>query len=105
MKAVRLAYLPIVLRLSCSDTDRLAAASDLAPGMETLHLLTNVGVKVGGEEVQAGRFEKPHPSIFIAACRLANCQAREVHSAELLLGQLPLSYASQCHNEARNQRM
>ena len=36
------------------------------------------GILVGGEEVIAGRHEKPHPSIFQAACKLAGCKAGEV---------------------------
>ncbi len=36
------------------------------------------GVLVGGEEIAAGRAEKPHPSIFQAACRLAACEPHEV---------------------------
>jgi len=43
-------------------------------------------ILVGGEEVQAGRFEKPHPSIFLAACRLACCQPCEaVHIGDNLV--------------------
>lgn len=37
------------------------------------------GIIVGGEEVLAGRHEKPHPSIFHAACKLAGCTASEVN--------------------------
>lgn len=33
---------------------------------------------IGGDEVAAGRQEKPHPSIFHRACRLAECQPHEV---------------------------
>ena len=38
------------------------------------------GILVGGEEVLAGRHEKPHPSIFLAACKLADCQPKEVRA-------------------------
>lgn len=36
------------------------------------------GVLVGGEEVAAGRAEKPHPTIFHSACRIAACEPHEV---------------------------
>lgn len=36
------------------------------------------GILVGGEEVLAGRVEKPHPAIFIAACKMAGCRPDEV---------------------------
>lgn len=41
------------------------------------------GILVGGEEVSAGRLEKPHPGIFLAACRLAGCKAHEVRPLAL----------------------
>ena len=36
------------------------------------------GLLIGGEEVVAGRAEKPAASIFLEACRLAGCQPNEV---------------------------
>ena len=42
------------------------------------------GIIVGGEEVLAGRKEKPHPSIFIAACKLAGCRLEEVKISKRL---------------------
>lgn len=41
------------------------------------------GILVGGEEVLAGRHEKPHPSIFLAACRLSKCQPADVRIPSL----------------------
>ena len=43
------------------------------------------GILVGGEEVLAGRHEKPHPSIFLAACKLSNCQPEEVRNSPLFM--------------------
>ena len=37
-------------------------------------------VLVGGEEVQAGAAEKPAASIFLTACRLAQCEPHEVRA-------------------------
>lgn len=36
------------------------------------------GIIVGGEEIQAGRQEKPAASIFMKACQLAACSPSEV---------------------------
>ena len=45
---------------------------------------------IGGDEVAAGRQEKPHPGIFHRACQLAACQPHEVsqrfHDSFGLLG-------------------
>lgn len=35
-------------------------------------------ILVGGEEIAAGRHEKPHVSIFHSACRIVNCLPNEV---------------------------
>lgn len=35
-------------------------------------------ILVGGEEIAAGRAEKPAASIFFSACRLAGCEPHEV---------------------------
>ena len=35
-------------------------------------------ILVGGEEIAAGRAEKPAASIFYAACKLAGCEPHEV---------------------------
>ena len=40
------------------------------------------GVLVGGEEVLAGRAEKPHPGIFLAACSIAGCKPHEVSPSQ-----------------------
>lgn len=54
------------------------------------------GILVGGEEVLAGRMEKPHPGIFLAACKLADCNPAQV----FLWPSLPQSlwiYLLACH--------
>lgn len=38
-------------------------------------------ILVGGEEVAAGGHQKPHPHIFLKACRLSNCLPSEVYNA------------------------
>ena len=40
------------------------------------------GVLVGGEEVLAGRADKPHPGIFLAACAIAGCKPHEVSPSQ-----------------------
>ena len=42
-------------------------------------------VLVGGEEVAAGRGEKPHPSIFLRACELVGCRPHQaIHVGDSL---------------------
>jgi len=47
-----------------------------ACGAEASFLGTHI--LIGGEEIAAGRAEKPAASIFHSACRLANCRPDEV---------------------------
>ena len=43
------------------------------------------GILVGGEEVLAGRKEKPDPGIFLKACELAGCTPAEaIHVGDSL---------------------
>lgn len=60
------------------------------------------GILVGGEEVLAGRHEKPHPSIFLAACKLSGCQPSEVGRSHIInLARLwpPQMWHYRCHRE------
>lgn len=55
--------------------------------IEATQALAAVGgnVLVGGEELAAGRHEKPHASIFHSACRLVGCEPHEaVHVGDSL---------------------
>ncbi|GAB4824198.1 hypothetical protein N2152v2_011244 [Parachlorella kessleri] len=50
---------------------------------EATRLFTHI--LVGGEEIRAGRHEKPHPSIFHRACELAQCQPQDaIHIGDSL---------------------
>lgn len=61
------------------------------------------GIIVGGEEILAGRHEKPHPSIFLAACTLADCAPEEVRHSENLpvaaLGIQDKTHSGQINNQ------
>ena len=72
--------------------DKLAAcaAHVLFPEPET--------IIVGGEEVLAGRLEKPHESIFLRACDVAGCAPNQaVHVGDSLAADVQVSPAERFH--------
>ena len=77
--------------------DKLAAcaAHVLFPKPET--------IIVGGEEVLAGRPEKPHESIFLRACDVAGCAPNQaVHVGDSLAADVQVSHAQNSSSAARS---
>lgn len=64
-------YKTVIITNGHSEIQRGKIAATQAAATVSRHII------IGGDEVAAGRSEKPHPGVFLKACALVACQPHE----------------------------